>query len=78
MTDKTYHIYHDFIELRTANDKEMLHSISIYTDGSKINNLVSCVFVVYDIDHKEIYNRKINLNNEATVYMAEMVWLKRL
>lgn len=43
----------------------------IYTDGSKINNQVGSAMIVYKNKIK-VFERCFRLNNEATVYMAEI------
>lgn len=55
------------------DDKDRIY-ICVYTDSFKINNTVGFAFVVYGNNNKEIYNRKVKLNNEAT---AELTSLKR-
>ncbi|GBN51417.1 hypothetical protein AVEN_170424-1 [Araneus ventricosus] len=46
--------------------------INVFTDGSKINNRVGCAMVVFE-DGNEKEHDIWRLNNETTVFMAEMV-----
>lgn len=46
--------------------------VSIFTDGSKIDNTVGCAFVVYE-DNRMIDSKLLRLSNNATVYQAEAV-----
>lgn len=59
-----------------ANNEEILNCIKIFTGGSKINNFVGSGFLVFDENNTEIYLKKIKINNEALVFMAEMVTIK--
>ncbi|GIY75060.1 non-ltr retrotransposon cats [Caerostris extrusa] len=51
-----------------------LHSsnLTIFTDGSKINNQVGSAFVAYKTD-KEIFNWQAKLDNKNSVYQAELL-----
>ncbi|GIX83973.1 hypothetical protein CEXT_658851 [Caerostris extrusa] len=51
------------------NDK--LQGTLIYTDGSKMINRVGGAFVAYQ-SNVEVHHPMLELNNEATVYMAEI------
>ncbi|GIY00343.1 uncharacterized protein CEXT_145251 [Caerostris extrusa] len=47
-------------------------NITIYTDGSKINNQMGSAFVAYKTE-KEIFNWQGKLNNKNSVYQAELL-----
>ncbi|GBO05783.1 hypothetical protein AVEN_275620-1 [Araneus ventricosus] len=49
--------------------------INVFTDGSKINNRVDCAMVVLK-DGNEKEHGKWRLNNETTVFIAEMVAIR--
>lgn len=57
------------ITYKVASNLEMINCIKMYTDGSKINNLVGCDFVVYDKNNFEI-------NNEVTILWLEWLQLR--
>ncbi|XP_035204546.1 uncharacterized protein LOC118179482 [Stegodyphus dumicola] len=54
-------------------DKE----IEAFTDGSKKDNRVGAAFVIYK-NSQEIMSKQIRLNDEATVFQAEVVALKEV
>lgn len=56
----------------------MPNNIKILTDVSKMNNLVPCDFVVFDNNNQEIYYIMIKINNEATIFMAEMTAIREV
>ncbi|XP_023231884.1 uncharacterized protein LOC111631805 [Centruroides sculpturatus] len=48
--------------------------VEIYTDGSKDGSLVGAVYVVF-CDGVEVYEQSVRLNEEASVFQAELVAL---
>lgn len=56
-------------------DNSLSSKLSIYTDGSKMLNKVGGAYVVY-LDDKEIFNKQFRLNDETTVYLAELYAIK--
>lgn len=42
-----------------------------------MNNLVGFVFIVYDNNNQKIYYKMFKINNEATLFMAEMVAIRK-
>ncbi|GBN50543.1 hypothetical protein AVEN_213231-1 [Araneus ventricosus] len=59
---------------RTFNETNYV-GINVFTDGSKINNRVGCAMVVFE-DGNEKEHEIWRLNNETTVFIAEMVAIR--
>ncbi|XP_035209275.1 uncharacterized protein LOC118183782 [Stegodyphus dumicola] len=54
-----------------GKDPPMNKDIEIFTDGSKMNNKVGAAWVAFQ-DSQEIHNERTRLNNDATVFQAEV------
>ncbi|GBO38046.1 hypothetical protein AVEN_220970-1 [Araneus ventricosus] len=59
---------------RTFNETNYV-GLNVFTDGSKINNRVGCAMVVLE-DKNEKEHEIWRLNNETTVFIAEMVAIR--
>ncbi|GBN98396.1 hypothetical protein AVEN_267046-1 [Araneus ventricosus] len=62
------------IPWRTFNEPSYV-GINVFTDGSKINNKVGCAMVVFEDGNEKEHEIWI-LNNETTVFIAEMVAIR--
>lgn len=52
-----------------------LHSLKIYTDGSRLDDQTGCAFVAYR-DNAIVYSSKFRLANYCTVFQAELFAIK--
>ncbi|GBM54589.1 hypothetical protein AVEN_238592-1 [Araneus ventricosus] len=64
------------ISWRTFNETNYF-GINVFVDGSKINNGVGCAMVVSE-DGNEKEHEIWGLNNETTVFIAEMVAIREV
>ncbi|XP_035221861.1 uncharacterized protein LOC118194766 [Stegodyphus dumicola] len=64
-------------KVRWYKDPPEDNEIEAFTDGSKKDNRVGAAFVIYN-NSQEITSKQIRLNDEATVFQAEVVALKEV
>lgn len=71
-----YNIEYPIVDIncRTVKDQRLIDEI--YTDGSKMNGQVGSAIIVYK-NKQRIHQEYCRLNNEATVYMAELLAIKK-
>lgn len=74
--NNVYRINCPSLEIRYRNKLDRRSDKEIYTDGSKINDKVGSAIVVYNYRNK-IYQDSYRLNDEATVYMAELLAIEK-
>ncbi|XP_035220417.1 uncharacterized protein LOC118193433 [Stegodyphus dumicola] len=61
--------------LKWDKDPPEGQGIEAFTDGSKKEDKVGAAFVIFN-NTQEIHNKRIRLNNDATVFQAEVLALK--
>ncbi|XP_035213931.1 uncharacterized protein LOC118187764 [Stegodyphus dumicola] len=62
--------------IKWEKDPPQGKDLETYTDGSKMENKVGAAFVAY-LNNEEIHKEQYRLNDEATVFQAEVLALKR-
>lgn len=67
----TYCYDYSNVEINYRNKEDSRRLKEIYTDGSRIDNKVDSGLVVYD-DMEEVCTKGYKLNDDATVFMAEL------
>lgn len=68
----SYNIKYPKVNINCRKKNDTRRENEIYTDGSKLNNQVGSAMVVYKNKNKKNYHKYYRLNNDATVYMAEV------
>ncbi|XP_035229738.1 ribonuclease H-like [Stegodyphus dumicola] len=63
-------------KIKWEKDPPQGKDLETYTDGSKMENKVGAAFVAF-LNNEEIYKEQYRLNDEATVFQAEVLALKR-
>ncbi|XP_035204469.1 uncharacterized protein LOC118179409 [Stegodyphus dumicola] len=64
------------IKTKWDKDPPQGKDLETYTDGSKMENKVGAAFVAF-LNNEEIHREQYRLNDEATVFQAEVLALKR-
>ncbi|XP_067121350.1 uncharacterized protein [Centruroides vittatus] len=67
---------HYNIPIKCNPDVARKTPVEIYTDGSKINDLIGCSFVAYE-NLNEVFHQCIHLGNQCSVFQAELYAIKK-
>lgn len=65
------------INYKIEEDKMKSGKIKRYIDGTKINNKTGCAFVISEEQNKEIYNEIIKISNDARVFQAQALTIRK-